>query len=70
MTVTTIKVPKMTRDRLRRLAAADGLTLAQEIDRLIDRHAPRPRPSVGGFRSERPLSAEEIDAELMRGFGE
>jgi hypothetical protein len=70
MTVTTIKVPKMTRDRLHRLAAADGLTLAQEIDRLIDRHAPRPRPSVGGFRSERPLSAEEIDAELMRGFGE
>jgi hypothetical protein len=70
MTVTTIKVPKMTRDRLHRLAAADGLTLAQEIDRLIDRHAPRPRPSVGGFRSEHPLSAEEIDVELMRGFGE
>ena len=70
MTVTTIKVPKVTRDRLHRLAAADGLTLAQEIDRLIDRHAPRPRPSVGGFRSERPLSAAEIDAELMRGFGE
>jgi hypothetical protein len=69
MTVTTIKVPKVTRDRLHRLAAADGLTLAQEIDRLIDRHAPRPRPSVGGFRSERPLSAEEIDAELTRGFG-
>lgn len=39
-------------------------------DRLIDRHTPRPRPSVGGFRSERPMSAEEIDAELMRGFGE
>jgi hypothetical protein len=69
MTVTTIKVPKLTRDRLRRLAAADGLTLAQEIDRLIDRYAPRPQPSVGGFRSRRPLSAEEIDAELMRGLG-
>jgi len=70
MTVTTIKVPKTTRDRLHRLAASDGLTLAQEIDRLIDRHAPRPKPSVGGFRSGRGLSAEEIDAELTRGFGE
>jgi hypothetical protein len=70
MTVTTIKVPKATRDRLHRLAAADGVTLAQEIDRLIDRHAPRPRPSVGGFRSDGPLSAEEIDAELAGGFGE
>jgi hypothetical protein len=70
MTATTIKVPKATRDRLRRLAAADGVTLAQEIDRLIDRQAPRPRPSVGGFRSDRALSAEEIDAELMEGFGE
>lgn len=70
MTVTTIKVPKATRDRLHRLAAADGLTLAQEIDKLIDQHAPRPRPTVGGFRSDRPLSAEEIDAELAAGFGE
>ena len=70
MTVTTIKVPKATRDRLYRLAAADALTLAQEIDRLIDRHTPRPKPSVGGFRSSRALSAEEIDAELARGFGE
>jgi hypothetical protein len=70
MTVTTIKVPKATRDRLHRLAAADGLTLAQEIDRLIDRYVPRPKPSAGGFRSDRPLSAEEIDAELARGLGE
>jgi hypothetical protein len=70
MTVTTIKIPKATRDRLHRLAAADGLTLAQEIDRLIDQHAPRPKPSVGGFRSSRPLNAEEIDAELARGSGE
>ncbi|GII88379.1 hypothetical protein Ssi03_63690 [Sphaerisporangium siamense] len=69
MTVTTIKVPKSTRDRLHRLAAADGLTLAQEIDKLIDQHAPRPKPSIGGFRSARPLSAEEIDAELIEGFG-
>lgn len=67
--MTTIKVPKATRDRLHRLAAADGLTLAQEIDRLIEHHAPRPKPTVGGFRSDRPLSAEEIDAELAGGFG-
>jgi prevent-host-death family protein len=30
----------------------------------------RPRPRVGGYRSERPLSAEEIDAELAGGFGD
>ncbi len=70
MTATTIKVPKTTRDRLHRLAAADGLTLAQEIDKLISEHAPRPKPTAGGFRSERPLTAEEIDAELADGLGE
>jgi len=69
MTVTTIKVPKATRDRLHRLAQAEGLTLAQAIDRLMDQSAPRPRPSFGGFRSDRPLDAEAIDAELARGFG-
>jgi hypothetical protein len=68
--MTTIKVPKATRDRLHRLAAADGVTLAQEIDKLIQAHAPRPRPVTGGFRSSRPLSAEEIDAELAQGFGD
>jgi hypothetical protein len=70
MTVTTIKVPKATRDRLHRIAKAEGITLAQAIDKLIDRDAPRPRPSIGGFRSSRPLDAEAIDAELARGFGE
>jgi uncharacterized protein YndB with AHSA1/START domain len=30
----------------------------------------RPKPTIGGFRSERPLTAEEIDAELAGGFGE
>lgn len=70
MTATTIKVPKATRDRLHRLAAADGLTLAQEIDKLIDQHAPRPKPTIGGFRSSRPLTAEEIDSELAAGFGQ
>jgi hypothetical protein len=70
MTMTTIKVPKSLRDRLHRLAAADGLTLAQEIDKLIGERAPRPEPTIGGFRSGGSLSAEEIDAELGRGFGE
>jgi hypothetical protein len=69
MTVTTIKVPTRTRDRLHRLAQAEGLTLAQAIDKLIDEAAPRPRPSVGGFRSGQPLDAEAIDAELTAGFG-
>ncbi len=31
---------------------------------------PRPRPRVGGYRSERPLTSEEIDDELARGFGD
>ena len=70
MTMTTIKVPKATRDRLHRLAAADGVTLAQEIDKLISEQAPRPRPKTGGFRSDRPLSAEEIDRQLASGFGD
>ncbi|NED97042.1 type II toxin-antitoxin system prevent-host-death family antitoxin [Phytoactinopolyspora alkaliphila] len=30
----------------------------------------RPRPKVGGYRSEEPLTAEEIDAELAQGFGD
>jgi hypothetical protein len=66
----TIKVPKATRDRLHRLAASDGLTLAQEINQLIDRHTPRLKPSVGGFRSSRAMSTEENDVGLGRGFGE
>jgi len=70
MTMTTIKVPRATRDRLHRLAAADGLTLAQEIDKLVHNQAPRPRPTTGGFRSNWPLTAEEIDDELARGFGD
>jgi prevent-host-death family protein len=30
----------------------------------------RPHPRIGGYRSGRPLTAEEIDAELARGFGD
>jgi hypothetical protein len=69
MTSTTIKVPKATRDRLHELAAKDGLTLAQEIDKLIDEREPRPIPTIGGFRSDGSWTAEDIDAELARGFG-
>jgi len=29
----------------------------------------RARPRIGGYRSAKPLSAEEIDAELAAGFG-
>ena len=70
MTMTTIKVPKATRDRLHRLAAADGVTLAQEIDKLVREQAPRPRPTTGGFQSSQPLTAEEIDDQLAAGLGD
>jgi prevent-host-death family protein len=29
----------------------------------------RPRPKIGGYRGRKPLTSEEIDAELARGFG-
>lgn len=70
MTMTAIKVPKAARDRLHRLAAADGVTLAQETGKLVRERAPRPRPATGGFRSSRPLTAEEIGGRLAAGFGE
>lgn len=70
MTMTTIKVPKVLRDRLHRLAVEDGLTLAQEIERLMERNAPRPKPTIGGFRSDKQWSAIDADDELLEGFGE
>ncbi|WP_199038266.1 hypothetical protein [Glycomyces salinus] len=70
MTMTTIKVPKVLRDRLHQMASQDGLTLAQEIERLMERAVPRPKPSMGIARSDKPLTAEEIDAELAAGLGE
>lgn len=30
----------------------------------------RPRPRVGGYRSDAPFSAEDIDDELSRGLGD
>ncbi len=70
MIQTTIKVPSSVRDRLKARAAAHGLTLGQEIERLLDEQAERPKPSIGGFRSTAPLSAEEIDSALASGFGQ
>ncbi|GAA2283620.1 hypothetical protein GCM10009853_042730 [Glycomyces scopariae] len=70
MTMTTIKVPKVLRDRLHELALEDGLTLAQEIEQLMNRAVPRRKPTVGGFRSDRPYSAAEAEDEMMAGFGE
>jgi hypothetical protein len=66
--MTTIKVPKTVRDRLQRVAASQGVTLAQAIDQLLDSTSARPKPTMGGYRSGRPLSAEEIDHELGKGF--
>jgi hypothetical protein len=67
--MTTIKVPKVVRDRLQQVAKSNGVTLAQAIDRLLDKAGTRPKPTVGGYRSDRPLSADEIDRELGAGFG-
>ncbi|MET9487906.1 MULTISPECIES: hypothetical protein [unclassified Nocardia] len=67
--MTTIKVPKAVRDRLLEVAASNGLTLGQALDHLLGKVGARPKPTVGGYRSQRPLSAEEIDRELGQGFG-
>ncbi|WP_025351618.1 hypothetical protein [Nocardia nova] len=67
--LTTIKVSKVIRDRLQRVAASKGVTLAQAIDQLLDTAASQPKPTIGGYRSDRPLSAEEIDQRLGQGFG-
>ena len=67
--MTTIKVPMALRDRLRFLAERDGLTLAQEIEQLIDSQPVRPLPSMGIVSSGRSMTAEEIDEELAAGFG-
>jgi hypothetical protein len=70
MTTTTIKISKDLRDRLRAVAQHDGLTLAAEIEKLMDDRPSRPTPTIGGFRSGKPLTAEEIDAALAAGFAE
>lgn len=67
--LTAIKVPTVVRDRLQRVAAIRGVTLAQAIDQLLDVSEDRPKPAIGGYRSNRPLSAEEIDQQLGTGFG-
>ncbi|MQY24943.1 hypothetical protein [Nocardia aurantia] len=67
--MTTIKVPKSVRDRLQQVAASNDLTLAGAIDLLLEKAGTRPKPTTGGYRSDRPLSAEDIDRELAGGFG-
>lgn len=55
--VTTIEVSVRTRDALRELAIRDGLTLDQQLERLIRRERQR--------RMGKQLSGEELDeAEL------
>lgn len=70
MTMTTIKVSTELRNRLRVLAERDGVTLAGEIERLIEERSTRPLPTIGGFRSGNPLTAEQIDEALASGFGQ
>lgn len=36
----------------------------------FDDRPQRPRPKVGGYRSTKPLTAEQIDVELAQGFGD
>ncbi len=52
------------------LPSRDGVTLAQEIDKLVRERMPQPRPATGGFRSSGPLTAEEIDDQLTSGLGD
>jgi prevent-host-death family protein len=40
------------------------------ISPVVSERPERPRPKVGGYRSERPLTADEIDAKLAQGFGQ
>jgi prevent-host-death family protein len=47
-----------------------GRVIAVITPATLDDQPQRPRPKVGGYRSKKPLTAEEIDAELARGFGD
>jgi len=77
--VTAIGVRELSHHTSRYLAQVKaGRTLAiTERGRIIAVISPAPsteeqvrrRPRVGGYRSAKPLTAEEIDAELARGFG-
>jgi prevent-host-death family protein len=77
--MTTVGVRELSHHTSRYLAQVKaGRTLAvTEHGRVIavlspatDRDEPRRRrPRIGGYRSAQPLTPEEIDAELARGFG-
>lgn len=78
--MTTVGVRELSRHTSRYLAQVKaGKTLTvTEHGRVVAVLSPaggseerlRPRPRVGGYRSTRPLSAEEIDVELARAFGD
>lgn len=51
-----------TQDRLHRLASAHGLTVAEQIEKLVTSHRSQQQPTTG----DRFLTAEDIDAELAR----
>lgn len=78
-TMTTVGVRELSHHTSRYLAQVkSGRTVViSERGRIIAVLSPasegetpgRPRPRIGGYRSKDPLSAEEIDAALARGFG-
>ena len=40
------------------------------VSAVLDEHHPRPRPRIGGFRSDRPITQEYLDELMADGFGE
>lgn len=63
--MTTIKVSKRTRDALRQLAHQEGLTLEQQLERLLATHR---RRSIGAQLASDPLNSDErlfVDASAV-----
>lgn len=46
-----------------------GTVVAVLSPAVASKERPKPRPKIGGYRSEGPLTAAEIDSELAHGFG-
>lgn len=55
-----------TQDRLHRLASAHGLTVAEQIEKLVTSDRSQHQPAAGALHCDRLLTAEDIDAELAR----
>ncbi|MGH3730321.1 MAG: hypothetical protein ACRDTU_16450 [Micromonosporaceae bacterium] len=70
MTITTIKVPGPVRDRLKRAAEQDGVSLGAEIARLLDardrRHAAERDASLYAAHPETGDDLEEFTAAAAR----